>query len=116
MNEEPTITDISGGEALLFYILDVDKNVVPIRTTAEKMAYYRWYEEPSNRRVAYNETGDTSVSTVFLGIDHRFGEDGPPIVFETMVFGGPMNYHQVRYATWDEAMKGHVETCRKVFV
>jgi hypothetical protein len=26
------------------------------------------------------------VSTVWLGLDHGFGDDGPPLIFETMVF------------------------------
>ncbi len=37
------------------------------------------------------------VSTVFLGLDHNFG-DGPPILWETLVFGGPMNGQQTRCA------------------
>lgn len=115
MNEEIVIRDLDGKETPLFYILDADKNIIPVRTTAEKMAYYRWYEDPDNRRVAITEQDGVSVSTVFLGVDHGFGEDGPPVVFESMVFGGPMSDHQVRYCTWDEAMKGHVELCRKVF-
>jgi len=49
------------------------------------------------------------ISTVFLGIDHGFRE-GPPIVFETMVFGGPLDEWQRRYATWDQAVAGHEET------
>ena len=28
----------------------------------------------------------TAVSTVFLGLDHNFGGEGPPILWETMVF------------------------------
>lgn len=115
MNEEIVIRDLAGNEAPLFYILDADKNIIPVRTTAEKMAYYRWYENHQNRRVARTEHNNVSVSTVFLGVDHGLMEDGPPVVFESMVFGGPMDQHQDRYCTWDEAMKGHVELCRKVF-
>ncbi len=47
------------------------------------------------------------VSTVFLGLDHRFGADGPPVVFETMTFGGPFDQEQDRYSTWEEAEAGH---------
>ena len=47
------------------------------------------------------------VSTVFLGLDHNFMGKGPPIVFESMVFGGPFNHEMWRYATWDEAVTGH---------
>ena len=48
------------------------------------------------------------VSTVFLGLDYNFREKGPPILFETMVLrGGPFKHTMWRYATWDEALKGH---------
>lgn len=33
------------------------------------------------------ETRWVNVSTVFLAIDHAFG-DGPPVLYETMIFGG----------------------------
>ena len=47
------------------------------------------------------------VSTIFLGLDHSFG-DGPPVLFETMVFGDTdLDYNQVRYSTYDEAEAGH---------
>jgi len=53
------------------------------------------------------------VSTVFLGLDHSFGE-GPPLLFETMVFGGLLDQEMNRYFTWDEAEKGHREMVQKV--
>lgn len=53
-----------------------------------------------------NVSSSVEVSTVFLGLDHQWG-DGPPILFETMIFGGPRNQTQWRYATWDEAVDGH---------
>lgn len=40
------------------------------------------------------------VSTVWLGLDHRVG-DGPPLIFETMVFGeGSDEVYVDRYATY----------------
>jgi hypothetical protein len=48
------------------------------------------------------------VSTVFLVMNHNhFG--GPPILFETMVFGGPMDQEQRRCSTWAEAEAQHWE-------
>jgi len=47
------------------------------------------------------------VSTVFLALDHSHGQPGPPILFETMVFGGPLDSKQRRYAYWAEAIEGH---------
>lgn len=46
------------------------------------------------------------VSTVFLGLNHAF-RPGPPVLFETLVFGGPMDLHMDRYYTEDEAAAGH---------
>lgn len=52
---------------------------------------------------------EVRVSTVFLGIDHNYSDRGPPLLFETMIFGGPHNDYQERYATWDEAERGHAK-------
>ena len=57
--------------------------------------------------------GDVMVSTIFLGIDHQFGE-GPPLLFETMVFSGKHDQEQWRYSTWDEAVAGHRATVNKL--
>ena len=43
---------------------------------------------------------------MFLGLDHSFG-GGAPLLFETMVFGGPLDGEQERYSTWNEAEAGH---------
>ncbi len=79
------------------------------------MTWATWFET-ADRSVAQTQGWDYRVSTVFLGIDHRFGGEGPPLVFETMVFGGVNDQDQRRYATWDEAVAGHeeiVEDCRE---
>ena len=62
--------------------------------------------EMANRQVAKDIVGDVVVSTVFLGLDHSFGE-GPPLLFETMIFGGPFDQEQERYTTWEQAEAGH---------
>jgi hypothetical protein len=49
---------------------------------------------------------ETQISTVFLSLDHNWG-DGPPLIFETMVFGGKYDQEQERYATETEALAGH---------
>lgn len=46
------------------------------------------------------------VSTVFLGINHAHGS-GPPLLFETMIFGGKQNGFCCRYSTWRKAVAGH---------
>jgi hypothetical protein len=67
-----------------------------------------------DRRVAFNKKGKVEVSTVFLGLDHSFGQ-GRPVLFETMIFGGKHDQDQERYCTWKEAEKGHLEMCKKAF-
>ena len=70
------------------------------------MIWGEFLEGKGNRRVAETKIGKSTVSTVFLGLDHQFG-DGPPLLFETMVFGGPLDQATDRYPTWKEAEKGH---------
>jgi hypothetical protein len=41
------------------------------------------------------------VSTVWLGLDHRHDDSGPPLIFESMVFRGEVNLAELtcrRYA------------------
>ncbi len=84
------------------YILD---GHTPIPTDLETWA--RWFDSDEKRRVGYDDFDGGYVSTVFLGLDHNFGRTGPPLLFETMIFGGPNDGYQERYATWDEAVEGH---------
>lgn len=49
---------------------------------------------------------DVLVSTVFLAIDHAFG-DGPPVLYETMVFGAREEDSQWRHTTRERAKIGH---------
>lgn len=66
------------------------------------------------RRVAKSSVGEYDVSTVWLGLDHGWG-DGPPLIFETMVFGtGPMDQECVRYSSEAEARNGHAEMVKRV--
>ena len=55
----------------------------------------------------------SSFKEVFLGLDHSFGS-GPPLLFETMVFGGPLDEEMDRYTTWDEAEAGHKAMVKRV--
>jgi hypothetical protein len=68
----------------------------------------RWFET-ADRVVKKTRINDAEVSTVFLGLDHSFGMGGPPLLFETMIFGGKSDGEQWRYSTWEEAEKGHDE-------
>lgn len=83
------------------YILD--ENGIAVEEP-NLMAWGRWMAS-SDRNIARVTLGDVLVSTVFLGLDHGWG--GPPVLFETMIFGGPHSDYQQRYTTRTEALMGH---------
>lgn len=89
-----------------YYVLDENHKAVP----ATLMEWARFID--GNNRVAAWERGPVSVSTVFLGLDHSFG--GPvPLIFETLVFGGPLDGEMKRHSTWAEAEAGHAEMVKR---
>lgn len=92
-----------------YYILK-GREIVP--TNAKEWA--EWFET-ADRHVRNNSKGSIQVSTVFLGLDHNYSQKGPPILFETMIFGGKYDQEMRRYATWEEAEEGHKEMCELVF-
>lgn len=77
------------------------------------LTWGKWMESRDARRVGADTIGDVRVSTVFLGLDHSFG-DGPPLLYETMIFGGEHDQWQERYSTRDEALAGHLAAVVKV--
>lgn len=57
---------------------------------------------------------DVKVSTVFLGLDHRYDNNGPPILWETMVFGGLDDGWQERYTSQEDAIAAHDALCARL--
>ena len=47
------------------------------------------------------------VATRFMGIDQRRTKIGAPVLWETMIFGGPHDLHQARYTSQAAALTGH---------
>lgn len=93
----------------LYYTLDDNHQPQP----CTMMQWAAGYEERTKRGVKSSRHVDltvfkngTRVSTVFLGMDHGWG-DGEPVLFETMIFDGPHDGYMERYYTWDEAIQGH---------
>ena len=84
------------------YILDGKETIA----CDDLMTWGEWMQS-GERHVAKETVGESDVSTVFLGLDHDFTGEGPPIVFETMVFGGALDQEQARYETWEQAEAGH---------
>ena len=66
------------------------------------------------RRVDLTEQDGVKVSTVWLAFDHSWGY-GPPLIFETLIFGGPYDEYMWRYTTEAEARAGHERAVRVAF-
>jgi hypothetical protein len=110
-----------------FYLLNEDHSLRLVGMWEWTLAF-----EVMDRCVAFTGNETKYVSTVFLGFDHRFFGDGPPLVFETMVFldegktmefpwcEGPQRVHtslaQERYGSWAAAIAGHKRHVQKYLI
>jgi len=90
-----------------YYILGDDGEPVAVAA----MTWALWFETHHSDRVVLRTrpASHSQVSTVFLGLDHAWS-GGPPILWETMIFGGPFDGHQLRYTTRLDALTGHART------
>ena len=93
------------------YILN--KAGEPVREPSLK----RWasWMEDAGRCVESTQIGQCRVSTVFLGLD--YGLEGPPILWETMVWGGPLRGAQDRCSgSREQAEAMHSAMVREVMM
>lgn len=107
----------------------LDKNNNPIHEP-DILKWAAWLEL-GKRRVSLKKLEKYHISTVFLATDYNFIGKGRPILFETMVFenkvsknkfldGKEFSFHKSlddftrRYATWNEAKKGHKEVVKEI--
>jgi len=81
------------------------------------LKWAQWYETADRHIKKTDLPNDVHVSTVFLSIDHGYSSifGGPPILFETMIFGGEHDMYQERYSTYEEAEEGHQRAVEMVF-
>lgn len=103
------------------YILLPDRTIVEV----DMMEWAHWFET-ADRHIGLTVTEFHTISTIFLGLDHRFGfGNGPPILFETMVFDkeghdSPLvdfpvhtSHDCMRYSSLDDAEAGHAAMVRR---
>lgn len=89
----------------LFWTLDPHTHAVMPCTVLEWEAFMK---VPFGRLVKRTSIAGFEVSTVFTGLAADPVPEGmAPRVFETMVFGGSMNGHIERTASWDDAVEMH---------
>lgn len=83
------------------------------------LTWAKLFENLAYKRVAETLLEDgTRISTVWLGLNHNFSENEPPLIFETMVFSCepqafPEEWDCRRYSTEAEAIMGHDAMTRK---
>ena len=77
-------------------------------------------EDSEYRRIALTKLANgIRISTIWMGLDHRFGGDGPPVIFETMVFDDSdasnrgRDLGMWRYCTELDAQQGHIHVVDK---
>lgn len=87
------------------YILNEQGEPVP---EPDLLKWAAWFEK-ADRHVAKDLLpGGERVSTVFIGMDHSFSRvPCPPVLWETMIFGGAHDEYQERYSSREEALAGH---------
>ena len=78
--------------------------------------YFGWQGEPitrdewatmymDERHIGETRIGDVLISTVWTGFN--MAVFGPPLIFETMIFGGEHNEDCWRYGRERDAREGH---------
>lgn len=92
----------------------LENGEVKVITFDEYLARLKVNRGDDGWRIGFDTINDATVSTVFLGLNHAFRDDDPPLWFETMVFGGALDGEQVRYTTIEEAKAGHEVMANRV--
>jgi hypothetical protein len=94
------------------YILD---GRTPVEC-ADETKWGNWLKTSGEtRRVAEDRIDGSYISTVFLGLDHSFSSGHRlPLLFETLVFGGPLDGELERCSTWAEAEVMHAKMVARV--
>lgn len=88
-----------------WYILDEEK----APKEAGKNEWSTW-RKGRNYRIALDKIDKTRVSTIFIGIDRGYGfgsNCADPLLFETVVLGGPLDMRSMRSDTIELAMLAH---------
>lgn len=91
------------------YVLDENGNAVRAKSL---LSWGKWMQEHrADCHLAQDQIGEACVSTIFLGLDSFMVLERHlphvPVLWETMVFGGPYDQFQNRYSSKDDALRGH---------
>ena len=99
-----------------YFVLDTDGEPLAVDDIE---LWAKWFEASGRARLVAQDKDeragapDVLISTVFLATDHSFGT-GDPVLWETLVFGGPLDGEMTRYTSRSAAIAGHQAMCRRV--
>jgi hypothetical protein len=108
------------------YILDERGEPVPEPDTVKWGEWLESAYKTGSRRLASDTIGPYYVSTVFLDVDHQFLDGGPPVLWETIIFGTEEEFEIIpgkrrrvhktvdmfRYTSRAEALAGHAKAVK----
>lgn len=78
--------------------------------------WMRLYAQPDYTVIKKTKIVGLEISTVWLGLDHNLMGTGPPLIFETMVFGlTTEDEFQLRSSTIQEALEDHQKAYEHFF-
>lgn len=101
------MSEVDKNYPLDLYVLDGD---VPVHASSMK----EWSEfMDKNKILKKTRVGKSEVSSIFLGMDHNFW-GGAPVLFETMIFGGPLDMTQERNQTKKGCLATHEYYVKKL--
>ena len=102
-------------KTVMLYSLDADGQPVPETDAVQ------WAEkfEKQNRTLKTDVRKEgpdeiITVSTRFLGVDHNYTFGGPPLLWETRIFGGKNHSYAQRYSSRLDALAGHEDVVKVV--
>ena len=94
------------------YILD--EYLEPHKIETLSLEYLEFHSEFANRQMGMTTCvkrycrKETTIATVFLTFNHNYSMEGPPVLFETMVFSDHLeDDYTTRYETYEDAIEGH---------
>jgi hypothetical protein len=86
------------------YILDKDGNP---QLEPDLEAWIAWMQLDERPLAETQISAEVCVRTRFMGTDQRRTKVGPPLLWATVIEGGEHHDYEERYASRDEALKGH---------
>ncbi len=80
-----------------------------VEACSDVLEWAKWMATHDPTIARDHVTDQVRVSTVFTGFDYGWGLGGAPVLFETMIFGGPYDRWQDRYTSKEAALEGHAD-------